>query len=42
LILMSLLRTKRHPYQYASATAEGAKGDVHAAIKILTIDLNSH
>jgi hypothetical protein len=32
----------RIDYQYASATAEGAKGDVHAVVKILTIDLNSH
>ena len=32
----------RIDYQYADATAEGAKGDAHAVVKILSIDLGSH
>jgi len=32
----------RIDYQYASVTIEGAHGDEHAVVKILTIDLGSH
>ncbi|AEH10268.1 MULTISPECIES: hypothetical protein [Protofrankia] len=32
----------RIDYQYCSATTEGADGDAHAVVKILTIDLTSH
>jgi hypothetical protein len=32
----------RIDYQYADATAEGAHGDAHAVVKILTIDFSSH
>ena len=32
----------RIDYQYADATAEGGKGDVHAVVKILSIELGSH
>ncbi len=32
----------RIDYQYCSDTREGAEGDPHAVVKILTIDLGSH
>ncbi|MFC8046260.1 hypothetical protein [Nocardia sp. NPDC057353] len=32
----------RIDYQYCSDTQEGAAGDPHAVVKILTIDLGSH
>ena len=32
----------RIDYQYADATVEGAKGDPHHVVKILSIDLGSH
>lgn len=32
----------RIDYQYTDATTEGAKGDAHAVVKILSIDLGSH
>jgi len=32
----------RIDYQYATATTEGAAGDVHAVVKIMTIELGSH
>jgi hypothetical protein len=32
----------RIDYQYADSTTEGAKGDAHAVVKILSIDLGSH
>lgn len=32
----------RIDYQYADATTEGGRGDAHAVVKILAIDLGSH
>lgn len=32
----------RIDYQFAPATTEGADGDIHAVVKIQTIDLGSH
>lgn len=32
----------RIDYQYAEKTTEGALGDVHSVVKILSIDLGSH
>ncbi|MGW4631815.1 hypothetical protein [Nocardia sp. NPDC004415] len=32
----------RIDYQYCNDTTEGDRGDVHAVVKILTIDLGSH
>lgn len=32
----------RIDYQYADSTTEGAKGDAHAVVKVLSIDLGSH
>jgi hypothetical protein len=32
----------RIDYQHSDATTEGAKGDPHAVVKILSIELGSH
>lgn len=32
----------RIDYQYADTSTEGSKGDAHAVVKILSIDLSSH